>query len=366
MRAVVRDASAQEQQSSAQDGTGHHRDPGDVENGPAEGGHAGADLALGGQHADQELLHLLCLRAVAAVQEVQGVLEDDQVVDQPQDDPVPADAEDHQEVGLHQATPPQAKTAPDGHHRGLGEDESPSVVARQRAEKGRGARQGEVAQRRGAHPAGQVIDRADCAGDHHHLVQRRGLHVEQVEIGDPHRQGRPGGASAAGHLLGEAEDPHCRVHERGGAHDGAGETGVPEPVDGGERCHEQLRKRQPHAPHLGQPGRQSVRDTPGDVEVRRRIVVQRRPAVGERHQHRQQRGRPQPPGPPLPASRCARPRDARAARRPRRRPGKTRATQAVRRAHALTCVEHGGAERSDRMGRHRQARRGCSRRGWRA
>ncbi len=112
------------------------------------------------------------------------------------------------------------------------------------------------------------------------------------------------------------------------------------------------------------PGVSAVRDAPGDVEVGRRVVVQRRPAVREATPASQQRGghgdgRTTTPGDP----------GARAAlvhapaRRPRRRPGKTRAdaSRAID-AHALTWSNT--AEPSVRVhGRSPPARRGCSPRG---
>jgi hypothetical protein len=217
---------------------------------------------------------LLCLRGILAVLKVERVAEDHTAPEEPQRDPQAADQRVKKRRALDLApSEPLAPANQDDQHQ-AGQEERPTVIARQSRQEGGDSHRNQVAQSVFLRPYHQVIARGRHRRQQHHFRKRCGLQIEDVGIDQKGERTDETGQTVAG------QPPRRQIEIDGGddianhRREASRQPCAPQRVIPDQRQHDHVGQRQPNATQLGEAGRIVVEDPPRDIQVRMRVVIE--------------------------------------------------------------------------------------------
>gem|GEM_PF-5508095 len=231
---------------------------------------------------------------VVASLEVERVTEDDLVPRQPQHDAAGAEEREEDEpvdgaptvqllALLGAVTLDEQDLVLDGGDQHDGDDQRcqdrPALVARQGGQDGADDGTQQVAVSPCVGPLLDAVHHAGDQGEQQRLGHRRGAHVEHVDVQSEDRGRDDAGELLAGEAVRDLVDQHDGDHVRDHGDDAAGEAVVVQRVVPDERDHQDVWQRKPYATQLRRARTGAVDGTPGDLQVRDRVVV-RQDGVG--------------------------------------------------------------------------------------
>lgn len=236
-------------------------------------------VVIGGQLAMLQHQVLLRLRRIGAVLEVEWVVEDQPVPQEPQRHAKAAQCAKEQQViaDLLERQPPLQVDQHDAAQED--DEEEPSVIARERGQEGAERGPHQMARLWLVCPFQKEVACARHRGDQHWLRQGRRLHIQHAGIQDERQRADESHAAVPRHAPRRQEDEDRRRDVAWHGRKTARHPALKERIAPHERQHDHMGKWQPHATKLGQPRRGVVEDAPGDQQVRIGIVIQQRQAV---------------------------------------------------------------------------------------